>query len=141
MFMGKQGRKRLLDTIYMKASFLKKRAGEFLKIARYCLKEGSFNIAAFNLEQAAQLYLKYYIFLKIRHYPKTHFLKELLIGLGEAYQKEKRVGKLLKVKASVIGDLEQAYITSRYLPIEFSKYQVENMLAFVKELINFLKEL
>jgi len=38
-------------------------------------------------------------------------------------------------------NLEQAYITSRYLPVEFSKYRIENMFSFVKKLIKFLKTL
>lgn len=40
-----------------------------------------------------------------------------------------------------IGNLNQAYITSRYLPIEFTQYQVEGMLEFTEKLIEFLKGL
>ena len=125
----------------MKADFLKKRAEEFLKAANFSFKEGDFNIAAFDLEQTCQLYLKYYLFLKIRRFPRTHSLKILLEGIGKAYRRGKAIGKILKIKASVVGDLEQAYLTSRYLPVEFSQYQIENMLGFSKDLINFLKKL
>jgi HEPN domain-containing protein len=124
-----------------KVGFLKERAEEFLKMAKFAFKEGNFNIAAFNLEQACQLYLKYYLFLKLRRYPKTHSLEELLKGIGKAYKKEKEVKKILAEKTSVIGDLEQAYLTSRYLPVEFSKKRIENMLDFANELFNFLKNL
>ena len=125
----------------MKADFLKKRAEEFFENAKELLKKGVFNISAFNFDQACQLYLKYYLYLKLRRYPKTHSLKELLIGLGKVYQKEKELKKILKKKASTIGNLEQAYLTSRYLPIEFTKYEIEEMLKFTQELIKFLKKL
>jgi HEPN domain-containing protein len=124
-----------------KIDFLKKRAEEFLKMAKFAFKERNFNISAFNLEQACQLYLKYYLFLKLKRYPKTHSLEELLRGIGKVYGKEKEVEKILTEKASVIGDLEQAYLTSRYLPVEFSKKRIENMLDFTNDLFNFLKSL
>ena len=67
--------------------FLKERADEFLTNARYLLEKGGYTLAAFNLEQATQLYLKYYLFLKIGDYPRTHSLKELIDDLGQAYKK------------------------------------------------------
>ena len=41
----------------------------------------------------------------------------------------------------LISDLEQAYLTSRYLPAEFTKKQVEDMEKFVNEMIKFLQKL
>lgn len=121
--------------------FLIKRADKFLKLARYSFKEGDYNIAAFNLEQTAQLYLKYYLFLKLKDYPKTHSLEELLRELSKAYpDKKSEIDKILKEQASTIGDLEQAYITSRYLPVEFSKNRVMEMQKFVTKLIKLLKK-
>ncbi len=125
----------------MRADFLKEKAEGFLENAKYNISKQRWFLAAFHLEQANQLYLKYYLFLKIRRFPKTHSLKELLDGIGKAYKKKKEIEVILKQKASVIGDLEQAYLTSRYLPVEFSKYQIENMLSFTKDLIKFLKKL
>lgn len=125
----------------MKTDFLKKRAKEFLKGVEYYLTEKSYNLAAFNLEQAAQLYLKYSLFLRIKDYPRTHSLEELLEELAKAYpQRKSKIDKILKEEASVIGDLEQAYLTSRYLPVEFSQNRVKKMQKFVSELIKFLEE-
>jgi HEPN domain-containing protein len=39
----------------------------------------------------------------------------------------------------LIADLEQAYITSRYLPVEFTKKEVEELEKFARELIEWLK--
>lgn len=124
-----------------KIDFLKERAEDFLSNAKDLIKKGVYPLAAFNLEQSLQLYLKYYLYLKLKKYPKTHFLGELLRGIGKAYKKEKEIEKIIEKNANIIADLEHAYITSRYLPAEFFKSQVENMLNFVEKVINFLKKL
>lgn len=125
----------------VKVNFLKERADEFLENAKYLLRKEIYPLAAFNLQQTAQLYLKYYLLLKLKKYPKTHLLGELLRGIGKAYQKEKEVAEIIKENSNIISDLNQAYLTSRYLPAEFFKSQLENMLRFVEELISFLKKL
>lgn len=124
-----------------KADFLLKRAKSFLTNAHDLMKKEEYALAAFNFEQAAQLYLKFYLFLRLKDFPKTHSLSELLLDLAEVYEKQEAIKKLREKNASVIGDLEQAYISSRYLPVEFWLPQVEKMGEFVEELINFLKKL
>lgn len=124
-----------------KVDFLKKRAEEFFENAKDLFKKGIYSLAAFNLEQTAQLYLKYYLFLKLRTYPKIHLIGELLKGIGKTYRKEKEVAKIIEENANIIPDLDQAYLTSRYLPAEFFKPQLENMLKFTEKLISFLKKL
>jgi HEPN domain-containing protein len=125
----------------VKIDFLKERADDFFENAKELLKKNIYPLAAFNLQQAAQLYLKYYLFLKLRKYPKIHLLGKLLKGIGKVYNKEKEIKKIIEKNANIISDLDQAYLTSRYLPAEFFKSQLENMLRFVEELINFLKKL
>lgn len=124
-----------------KADFLVKRAQSFLENAKDLLQKGEYSLAAFNLEQTSQLYLKYYLFLKLKDFPKTHSLSELLLDIGEVYGDKQAVEKLRIKNASVIGDLEQAYISSRYLPVEFYFPQVKEMEKFVGKLIKFLKSL
>jgi len=124
-----------------KIEFLKQRAEEFLKTANFHLKEGFYHLAAFDLEQALQLYLKYYLFLKLKEYPKTHSLRELMENLGKAYDIEPKIKKIINENIHLIANLEEAYITSRYLPIEFTLKQIEQMKEFVENLIKFLKSL
>ena len=124
-----------------KVDFLKKRAESFLKNARDLIQKEDYPLAAFNLQQTAQLHLKYYLFLKLKRYPKIHLLGELLKGIGKTYKKEKEVNKIIDENSNIISDLNQAYFTARYLPAEFFKPQLENMLKFVEELIRFLKKL
>jgi HEPN domain-containing protein len=125
----------------MKIDFLKKRAEDFLATAKYHFKEEMYHLVAFDLEQAAQLYLKYTLALRLRNFPPTHSLQELLKGTGKAYKKEKEIANLIERNIHFIAALEQAYITSRYLPSEFTKTQVKELAQFVKTLIKFLKNL
>lgn len=122
-------------------NFLKEKAEDFFDDAKYNISKKKWFLAAFHLHQTCQLYLKYYLYLKLRRYPKTHSLEELLKGIGKVYSKEKEIEKILKEKASQIGDLDQAYLTARYLPVEFSQNRIENMLSFTKDLLKFLKKL
>jgi HEPN domain-containing protein len=125
----------------MKVDFLKKRAESFLRNAKDLIRKEEYHLAAFNLEQSAQLYLKYYLYIKLKDFPKIHSLDELLVDLGKTYKKEREIEKLKKDNIHLIADLDQAYITARYLPVEFSKTQVEQMRKFVENLIKFLRKL
>ena len=125
----------------MKTDFLKKRAQTFYKVAKRLLEEGDLAIAAFNFEQAAQLYLKYFLFLKLKDFPKIHSLTKLLREVGKAYRKELQAKKITKENIGIISDLEQAYLTSRYLPAEFYLSQVKDMNRFLEILIDFLGKL
>jgi HEPN domain-containing protein len=62
----------------MKIDFLKKRAEDFLRDANFAISEKRWNSAAFHLEQACQFYLKYYLFRKLKDFPKIHDLDILL---------------------------------------------------------------
>lgn len=125
-----------------KADFLKQKAKAFLTDAKYDLSRKEWFLAAFHLEQTCQLYLKYSLFKKLADYPKIHSLAELLRELEKVYpEQKKKIKKIREEKASTIGDLDQAYITARYLPIEFNEFQVKEMLKFTRALIKFLEEL
>ena len=87
------------------------------------------------------MYLKYCLFVKLKDFPKIHEINELLKEISKAYNKKKQIENFLKENASVIGDLQQAYITSRYRPLDFNQYQVKKMQSFIKRLRIFLKKL
>lgn len=123
------------------AEFLKERAESFFRDAELAIKETRWNSAAFHLEQACQLYLKYFLFKKIGDFPKTHSLRRLLKSIGKAYSKEEDIDNFVERNEEVIFSLEQAYIVSRYLPVEFSEKQVNKMLQFFKELLTLLQNL
>jgi len=121
---------------------LKERADEFVKLAEYAYKRKRYDLAMFNLEQAAQLYLKYKIWQKLGDFEKTHSITKLLKDFGRVYKKSKAVNKLIKENRKLINDLEIAYIESRYLPAQFFKEDVDKTFEFLnklKKLINLQK--
>jgi len=123
-----------------KAKLLKERAEKFYFYGDEAFKNEDFEIAAFNFEQSAQLYLKYSLSLLIGDFPKTHELRRL-IGEVIKVTRNKELSKLLKNQQNVISDLEAAYFTARYLPASFYKKQVENMKSFVEKLKEILESL
>lgn len=56
-----------------KIDFLKERAEDFLANAKELIEKGVYPLAAFNLEQSLQLYLKYYLYLKLKNIQKPIF--------------------------------------------------------------------
>ena len=65
------------------------------------------------------------VYNKLRRFPKTHSLREFLTGLGKVYKIEKKIEKIKRENINLISDLEQAYFTARYLPVEFTEQQVK----------------
>jgi HEPN domain-containing protein len=120
--------------------FLRERALKFLENAKQLFLNKVFDLAAFNIEQFCQLYLKYKLFLKIGDFPKTHSIKRLFKEFGRVF-KDKRIESFVENNIETISNLENAYITSHYLPIEFEKIEVEKMLKFADKLKKFVDSL
>ena len=113
------------------ATIILRRARDFFENALQLFDRGKFDLAAFNLEQALQLLLKYKLLIEIGDYPKTHSLRRLFRILIDVLNDEALKDFFLK-NIDTIGNLESAYIASRYLPVEFEKKEVENMIKLVK---------
>jgi HEPN domain-containing protein len=120
--------------------FLKERAFRFLENAKQLFLNKVFDLAAFNIEQFCQLYMKYKLFLKIGDFPKTHSIKRLFKEFGRVFE-DKRIKKFVENNIQTISNLENAYITSRYLPVEFEKIEVEKMLKFADKFKKFVDNL
>lgn len=118
---------------------MKRRAKNFIFNARHLIEEGIYDLAAFNAEQAAQLYLKATLLELIGDYPRTHSLITLLSelrrvneGLVTGFVRENR----LKLHA-----LEDAYLTSRYFLKEFDEDDAKKLLEISEEVIKLCEEL
>ncbi len=98
------------------------------------LKEGEFDSAMFNADQALQLFLKAKILAKGIEFPKTHQIRKLLELLSKL---ENKPLDLSKEEEKILEMLEEAYISSRYLPFSFSEEDVNKALMFVKKLMSF----
>jgi HEPN domain-containing protein len=113
---------------------LKIRGERFLETAKELYKKEYFDLCAFNLEQAVQLFLKYSIWKILGDFEKTHDIFTLLGDYKKASNKEKEIDDLVKNFEETINDLEVAYIEARYLEVNFTKNQIDKMFEFLEEL-------
>jgi len=112
---------------------LLKRAEGFLKDALEDLKRGDYDLAMFHIEQACQLMLKAKILEIAGYYERTHSLRKLLSDLSTVFKKTE-IEEFISKNWTSLRNLEFAYITSRYLPEEFKKEEVEAALELYKKL-------
>ncbi len=117
--------------------FLKERADKFYETAKFNFEKGMFDIAAFNIEQAAQLYIKYAIFNILGDFRKTHNIKQLLEDYYKA-TKKREVLDFITINLKTLEELEEIYIQSRYIPANFFKEDIEKLFNFLEELKNIL---
>jgi len=116
---------------------LLKRSKDFLETAEYQIGKGFYDLAAFSLEQALQLFLKAKVLAEGVDYPRTHSVRALLEILSELVPVDKKssVKGVLENYLLELGVLEDAYITSRYLMREFTRQEVEKLAKAVKEIM------
>lgn len=120
--------------------YLKRRAEDFLNTAKEKAEEGLYHLAAFCVEQYLQLYLKAVLCEEVGDYPKTHGLRRLLRMLAEVTGKKADMEAFIAQHAVVLGDIEDAYITSRYIPRDFEREEVLAMLHFAEALTEGVKQ-
>ena len=69
---------------------LLKRSRDFLETAEYQIGRGFYDLAAFSLEQALQLFLKARLLAEGIDYPRTHSVRALLEILSEVVAEDKK---------------------------------------------------
>ncbi len=120
-----------------RADFLRARAAAFLEAARSDLSRGDYDLVLFHAEQAIQLCLKHLIFSRVGDFPKAHSLVRLIRealklggipGLRELYEEN----------LEMIYLLEEAYISSRYLPHSYGRDIAERALRFAEHALGVL---
>jgi HEPN domain-containing protein len=114
-----------------------KRSKEFLETAEYQTGKGFYDLAAFSLEQALQLFLKSKVLAEGVDYPRTHSVRTLLEILSDLVpeDEESTIKSILENYLLELGMLEDAYITSRYAMREFTKQEAEKLTKAVKEVM------
>lgn len=120
--------------------FLKERSQEFWEEGLRLFKEGKYDLSAFHLEQAIQLWAKYLIGIKIGDWPKTHYLSELIKELAKAWQ-NKEILEFYRQKELFFDSLEDAYFTSRYFPKKFSQNGVNQLIENSKEFLELTEKI
>ncbi|MCQ5337618.1 MAG: HEPN domain-containing protein [Candidatus Methanomethylicia archaeon] len=117
---------------FKEAELLRKRAEAFLKNALYLINENEADLAMFNFEQYCQLILKYKLLIIKGTYPRTHSLRQLIKELSEINPKIAILIEDIK-NLHYIARLEESYISSRYLPFEYTIEEVKDIGKFVIE--------
>jgi HEPN domain-containing protein len=117
---------------FEEAELLRRRAESFLRNALRLIEEGEADIAVFSLEEYCQLILKYKLLVYTGSYPRTHSIRLLIRELGRV---DSRVLVLVNDVRNLhyVARLEEAYISSRYLPYEYTIEEVKDISRFVLE--------
>ena len=111
---------------------LRRRAESFIRNASKLIEDGEWDLAMFSMEQYCQLILKYRLLLIKGSYPRTHSIRRLIREVGEY---DNSILELVEDvnKLHYIARLEEAYITSRYLPYSYEEDEVKDMYRFIME--------
>ncbi|MBO3842337.1 MAG: HEPN domain-containing protein [Candidatus Brockarchaeota archaeon] len=109
------------------------RSKKFKDAAEFHFSRGDYDLAAFNIEQSLQLFLKARLLEKGAEFPKTHTLRRFFLLLGEILRKPDEFKKFTDENALEFASLEDAYITARYFPRDFEKEEAKRLLDFAKE--------
>jgi len=116
---------------------LAERAKKFEEVAKYLYRTEVFDLSAFNVEQALQLYLKFILAKELGYFPKTHSLTRLFNDLSKL---DKAFLEFYEENEIIIKDIEDAYILSRYLPRDYSEKEVELMINTLEKFKERFKE-
>ncbi len=111
--------------------FLKERAKGFYDVAVFLLDKRDYALSAFNIEQAVQLALKHFIGTTLGDFPKTHSLKTLF---QECIKICPSLKDLYEANVNLIGEIEDAYIMTRYYETKYEEQEVRNMITFYAKL-------
>ncbi len=111
------------------------RSRRFLISSEFQAEKGFYDLAVFSLEQSLCLFLKAQLIRYGVDYPRIHGVRKLLKMLGKVSGDEK-IEDMLRRYSLKLGTLEDAYITSRYIPREYSKEDYERVREAVEEIVN-----
>ena len=116
---------------------LLKRSRGFLETAEYQIGRGFYDLAAFSLEQALQLFLEARLLAEGVEYPRAHSVGALLEILSEVVTEDKKavIRGVLENFLMELSVLEDACITSRCVMRDFSLREAEKLLKAVKEIM------
>lgn len=123
------------------AEILKERALKMLNASEKHLSSGDYDLAAFLAEQAAQLFLKHKVYTLTGEVPRAHSIRDLLQILAKILKIEDKISNYVRENRSLLIRLEEAYIASRYLFRKYEREETEELVAFARRLMEFVRNL
>ncbi len=114
-----------------------RRSKEFYETALMQIDKGFLGLAALSLEQSLQLFLKAKLLENGLDYPRTHSIRRLLELLAEVIDMplSQKINQLIDKYSLELALLEDAYVTSRYIPRDFRKDDVLKLKKAVEEVM------
>ncbi|MGQ9468972.1 MAG: HEPN domain-containing protein [Nitrososphaerales archaeon] len=126
---------------YREVGLLRNRSLRMLSSAKRSLLDRDYDIAAFMADQAVQLYLKSVILELTGEVPRVHAVRQLMYALKELLGKSNLFDAFVRENRSLLIRLEEAYISSRYLPREYEREEAEELINFSDRVIEFVKSI
>ena len=121
---------------------LLKRAEGFYKTALFQLDNGLFDLAAFSLEQYLKLFLKAVLLKNGIDFPRIHGVRALIRLLIDLRKNQSyKLSSLLDKYELELSLLEDAYITSRYIPKEFTESELRKIMKALEEIVGEIKRI
>jgi HEPN domain-containing protein len=111
---------------------LLRRSDGFLETALMQARAGMYDLAVFSLEQSLQLFLKATLLRVGSDYPRTNSVRRLLELLTEVTGRSE-LRELASRYSVELGALEDAYISSRYIPRIYTEDEFERLRVVVEE--------
>ncbi|MEM1584118.1 MAG: HEPN domain-containing protein [Nitrososphaerota archaeon] len=124
---------------YSEVSLLRDRALRMLRSGKRSLLEGDYDVAAFMADQSVQLYLKSVIFELTGEVPRVHAVRQLMNILKDLMGNPNIFDEFVRENRSLLIRLEEAYISSRYMPRNYDREEAEELLNFAEKVIEFVE--
>ena len=121
---------------------LRKRAEAFMRYAEAALRDGEYDFSCFASEQASQLFMKSVILEVIGEIPRVHSLREMLGVLAASVpEAEELISGFIRNNRDKLRALEDAYISSRYLPSTYQREDAEELVETARKIFQLGKEM
>ncbi len=121
---------------------LRGRAAAFLRHAEAALRDGEYDFSCFASEQASQLFMKSVMLEIVGEMPRVHSVRELLTALATSVPEAKElISKFVKGNRDKLRALDDAYISSRYLPSTFYREDAEGLVETARGIFRLGEEI
>ncbi|NJE10812.1 HEPN domain-containing protein [Thermococcus sp. MAR1] len=126
---------------YEEVETLLRRSEDYLELANEAFEREKYDTAVFLVEQALQLYLKAVIIKYSDVRLRTHSIRELLKGVGDALEAEDRIVEFIRQNRGLLRELEDAYTKARYEPRIYYREDAQELMEFALKVWDFVEGL
>jgi HEPN domain-containing protein len=123
-------------------NILRGRAAAFMRHAELALRDGEYDLSCFASEQASQLFVKSVMLEVVGEMPRVHGVREMLAVLvASVPEAEEPVSEFVKGNRDKLRALDDAYISSRYLPSTYQREDAEELVETARRILRLGEEM